>query len=183
MIEIRNLSLRFGDKTVFDNRSFEFPDDGIVLITGESGIGKTTLLRVLCGIVRPAGCSVSGMSNRKCSIVFQEPRLLEHMTALENVSIVSDRETAEALLLRLNLKSEFKQKASSLSGGQKQRVSIARAFAFSSDVVLLDEPFSGLDKQNKIAAAELIRTARLAIVVSHDPADEELLKPDRKIQL
>ena len=105
------------------------------------------------------------------------------MTALENVSIVSDRETARKILLRLNLKNELNQKASSLSGGQKQRVSIARAYAYSSDVVLLDEPFSGLDEQNKTAAADLIRTAKLAILVSHDPADEALLNPDRKIQL
>ena len=153
------------------------------MISGESGIGKTTLLRIISGLEEPERGSVTGMNIRKCSYVFQEPRLLEHLTALENVSIVSDKKTAEVLLLKLHLENELHQKAGSLSGGQKQRVSIARAFAFSNDVVLLDEPFSGLDEQNKAAAAELIRTAKLAIVVSHDPSDEDLLKPDRKIRL
>lgn len=183
MIEIRNLSLRFDEKTVFEHSDFSFPDEGIVLISGASGIGKTTLLRVLCGLLKPSGCVVTGTEGRKCSFVFQEPRLLEHMTALENVALVSDKRTAEDLLLRLNMEQELHQKAGELSGGQKQRVSIARAFAYSDDIVLLDEPFSGLDEQNKRTAAELIRTARLAVVVSHDPTDEELLKPDRKIRL
>jgi len=183
MIEIKGLTVSFQGKTVFDNRSFQFPDQGIVMISGESGIGKTTLLRVLSGLNKPSGCIMTGLDGRKLSFVFQEPRLLDHMTALENVSIVSDRPTAEKLLVKLHMEHELNQKAGSLSGGQKQRVSLARAFAFSTDVVLLDEPFSGLDEYNKTAAAQLIQSSKLSIVVSHDPKDEELLKPDKKITL
>ncbi len=183
MIDIIDLSVRLGDKQIFQGFSESLPDHGIVLISGESGIGKTTLLRVLCGLQKPDRGTVIGLKDRKISFVFQEPRLLNYMTALQNAAIVSDDQKADDLLQRLNMQDAKHVKAGDLSGGQKQRVSLARAFAFSDDVVLLDEPFTGLDEQNKLCAARLIRTANLAIVVSHDPSDADLLQIDRKIIL
>ncbi len=183
MIKIRNLSVRLGDKQIFQDYSIDLPNSGIVLISGESGIGKTTLLRVLCGLQKPDSGMIKGLSNRRISVVFQEPRLLNHMTAIQNAAVVSDEKTAERLLKQLNMNDAMSVRASELSGGQKQRVSLARAFAYSNDIVLLDEPFTGLDEQNKLFAAELIRTANLAIVVSHDPSDADLLHIDRKIVL
>lgn len=183
MIEIRDLTVRFADQTVFENRSFTLPDTGVVLLRGASGIGKTTLLRVLAGLQKPQSGKITGLMGRRISFAFQEPRLLEHMRAVDNVALVSDRHTAETLLKMLNLGEVLQKKASELSGGQKQRVSLARAFAFSNDVVLLDEPFAGLDEQNKLRAAELIRTAGLAVVVTHDASDADLLHADRNINL
>lgn len=183
MIEIKDLSVRLGAKQVFDRYSVSLPDSGVVLVSGESGIGKTTLLRILSGLQKPDGGAVTGLSDRKISFVFQEPRLLEHLSALQNVAIVSDTEKARRLLSKLNLETEMDQKAGALSGGQKQRVSIARAFAYSNDIVLLDEPFSGLDEQNKQRVAEMISTARLAVVVTHEVSDVELLNIDQKITL
>ena len=183
MIEIRDLSVKLGEKQIFEHYHAELPDEGIVLVSGESGIGKTTLLRVLCGLQKPDHGTINGLSGRKISFVFQEPRLLEHVSALKNVSIVSDKAKAEALPKRLNLTNELHLKAGSLSGGQKQRASIARAFALSDDVVLLDEPFTGLDEQNKERVAELIRSARLAVVVTHEASDAALLNIDRKFSL
>jgi ABC-type nitrate/sulfonate/bicarbonate transport system ATPase subunit len=183
MIKIRDLSVKLGDKQIFEHFNADLPENGIILIAGESGIGKTTLLRVLCGLQKPDRGSVYGLSNRRIAFAFQEPRLLEHISALKNVSIVSDKEKAESILTRLNLVNELHLKAGALSGGQKQRVSIARAFAFSDDVVLLDEPFTGLDEQNKQRVADLIRTARLAVIVTHEAADVSLLNVDRKISL
>ena len=183
MIEIKELTVKFGNKTVFSNYHAMIPDKGIVLISGTSGIGKTTLLRVLCGLQKPDSGSITGLENRKIAVVFQEPRLLNHMTALENVAIVSDKDTAKRILCELNMENELHVKAGKLSGGQKQRVSLARAFAFSNDIVLLDEPFTGLDEQNKQKAAQLVSSAKLAVVVSHDNADAEMLFIREKIQL
>ena len=183
MIEIRDPTVAFDQKSIFQNQSFSFPDTGVVLLKGESGIGKTTLLRVLAGLYKPQSGRITGLSGRKISFAFQEPRLLEQCSAFQNVLLVSDPATAQQLFDQLHLSDVMHQKARSLSGGQQQRVSLARAFAFSNDVVLLDEPFTGLDPENKLRAAALIRTARLAIVVSHDPSDDELLHADRKIVL
>lgn len=183
MIEIKDLTVRFPDITVFEHASFTLPDEGVVLLTGESGIGKTTLMRVIAGLIKPQEGIVTGLEHRKIAFAFQEPRLLEHMSAMDNVAIVSDRSKAESLLIKLNLKDVMPKKASELSGGQKQRVSLARAFAFTSDIVLLDEPFTGLDEKNKERAKDLILTARLAIVVTHDPNDAVLLHATTKINL
>lgn len=183
MITLENLTVRFKEKIVFENKTFSLPDEGIVLLTGESGIGKTTLLRVICGLLKPDAGTVKGLDGRKISFVFQEPRLLGHLTALENVSLVSDPNTALRLLTALNMEQERNELCDHLSGGQKQRVSLARAFAFSDDIVLLDEPFTGLDEENRKRAADLIKTARLAIVVTHDPSDAELLHTNTKILL
>lgn len=183
MIEWKDVTVRFDDKTVFDHRTFSLPDSGVVLLTGVSGVGKTTLLRVLSGLLKPEIGAVTGLENRKISFAFQEPRLLDRLTAVENVALVSDPEIAKALLVRLDLSNELHQKTGVLSGGQKQRVSLARAFAFSNDVVLLDEPFAGLDEENKLRAAEMIRTAKLALVVTHDPDDALLLHADANIHL
>lgn len=183
MIQIKDLTVRFGQKTVFENASFSMPDKGIILLSGVSGIGKTTLLRVLAKTLKPQSGVVTGLELRKISFVFQEPRLLEWRTAAENIALVSNTENALRLLSLVELEEEANSLARNLSGGQKQRVSIARAFAFSKDVVLLDEPFSGLDEQNRRRCADLIRTANCAIVVSHDPSDEALLRPEKKILL
>lgn len=183
MIEIKHLSVTLGEKRVFNDYSLTIPDQGTVLISGESGIGKTTLLRVLCGLLKPNGGTVEGLKGRRISFVFQEPRLLDRLTALENVALVSDPKTATGILTDLNMENELHVRAGSLSGGQKQRVSLARAYAFSRDVVLLDEPFTGLDEENKQKAIRMIRTARLVIVVSHDPNDAKLLAADENIQL
>ncbi len=175
MIELRDITLRFGQNTVFSHYHASLPEHGIVLLMGESGVGKTTLLRMLAGLQKPDSGAITGLQNRRVSVAFQEPRLLPWRSARENVSLVSDPAIADALLGQLNMTAALDDRARTLSGGQQQRVSLARAFAHSRDVVLLDEPFSGLDEENRRAAAILIKTTALAIVVSHDAADAALL--------
>ncbi|MBR0081482.1 MAG: ATP-binding cassette domain-containing protein [Clostridia bacterium] len=183
MITVRDLTVRFEAKTVFDHASFDLPEEGVVMLYGVSGKGKTTLLRVLAGLLRPDSGTVSGLSGRTVSFAFQEPRLLDWRTAEDNIALVSSREKAISLLETLGLSEERNALAKTLSGGQKQRVSLARAFAYSDNVVLLDEPFTGLDEENRFKAAALIRSAKLAIVVSHDEDDAALLDATKKIML
>jgi ABC-type nitrate/sulfonate/bicarbonate transport system, ATPase component len=183
MINASHLTFRFGDKTVFDDYSESLPDEGIVLLSGESGIGKTTFLRLLLGTLRPENGSITGMEGRKVSVAFQEPRLLGWKTVLENVASVSTKTIAMDLLSRLSMDSEYNTKCNDLSGGQKQRVSIARAFAFGNDIVLLDEPFSGLDDLNRKRVQDLILTARLAIIASHNDFDESSFQIAKRIEL
>ncbi len=183
MIQIHNLTVRFGQKTVFDSFCIDLPDNGIILITGESGIGKTTLLRVIAGTLKPEYGHINGLSQRKISMVYQETRLLPWMTAIENVKLVSDENTAKQLLTELGMEKEADLPIIKLSGGQQQRVAIARAFAHGRDIVLLDEPFNGLDEDNRLKVVKLIKTANLSIVVSHHYEDELILCPDKKIVL
>lgn len=181
MITIRDLTVRFGDKTVYEGRSFSLPDTGVVLLMGESGCGKTTLLRILAGLLKPHSGKITGISHRKVSVAFQEPRLLGWRTARENLLLVTDERNADELLRSLELTEAADQRADTLSGGQQQRISIARAFAHSRDVVLLDEPFSGLDEANRSRVRALIKTAALAVVVTHDETDAAFLQADTTI--
>lgn len=183
MIKIKNIDLSFGDKQVFKDFSTELCDEGAVIFMGESGVGKTSLLRILAGLIKPQNGTVEGLQGRKISFVFQEPRLLADRTALKNVALVSDVQRAKELLVELGLKDELNQSINHLSGGQKQRVAIARALAFSDDVVILDEPFSNLDAENRRMSAELIGRAKLVLMVTHDQADCALFPHATKILL
>lgn len=145
-----------------------------VAVTGPSGCGKTTLLRLMAGLERPLSGTVSGIPPEGVSMVFQENRLVPSLTVLENLALVSPRSRREellALLAPLELAAEGDSLPSALSGGMARRVSMARAAALGSSLLLLDEPFTGLDPENRQRAAAFLRErfagARVAAVVHH----------------
>lgn len=184
MIELENVTVRYGDQTVLEDFSATLPETGCVAVRGVSGVGKTTLLRVLAGIMRPQAGRVFGLENRRVGVVFQEDRLLPWCTALENAAIAGDPQDAETYLSRLGLAGAENMFPSELSGGMRRRVSIARAMVFSDDVLLLDEPFNGLDASCRIQVANaLLAHAKLLIVVTHDAHDAELLNAQQHILL
>ncbi len=171
MIKLENVSVAFDGRDVLKDFSLTLPDTGIVLITGASGCGKTTLTRLLLGLLSPDYGSVL-TEGAKIAAVFQEDRLIPSLTALENVALVSDKTEAEKRLCEMGLSNSLGLYPDELSGGMKRRVAIARALAFGGDVLLLDEAFNGI---NTDLASDIIKKIteeykdRLIIAVTHQP--------------
>lgn len=141
-----------------------------------SGAGKTTLLLTMAGIYAPKEGSVSGSSH--ATVLFQEDRLFPGATVLQNVAAATGEEKAKQMLTDLGLSDVFLRKTEELSGGMKRRVSLARALAYGGDCLLLDEPFTGLDGENRKKAADCIRkyaNGRMVLVSTHDIEDASLL--------
>ncbi len=153
MIKLNNVSKSFNDVAIFENFSIEFELNKITSILGPSGIGKTTLINLLCEIITPDKGDVLLPENTKFSYVFQEHRLLEWYDVYNNVDLViknlydknKRKEIVENVLEVVGLSEFSKYIPSELSGGMAQRVSIARALAYPSNILILDEPFKGLD--------------------------------------
>ena len=182
MLEIKKLTKSFDEKILFKNFSYTFPDKGIYAITGESGIGKTTLLRIIAGLDKDFSGELIGGGIGRVSVAFQEYRLFPNLTALENIiyAISSTKSEADILNVKktlLNLgfsEGDFSLYPGELSGGMKQRISIARAILKESEILLLDEPTKELDKANAEAVLRMIKdeaSRRLVIFVSHNEED------------
>lgn len=182
MIETRDLTVTYDGRAVLRAVDLTVPDGGHIALMGPSGCGKTTLLRVLAGLRAPDGGTVR-VSPGRMACVFQEPRLLPWRTAAENVNVVlSDRAQtmpqALAWLERLELSDARDQYPAALSGGMQQRVAIARALAYDAPVLLLDEPFRGLDaalRQRVTALVADAARAKALVLATHDAADAAAL--------
>ncbi len=176
MLKLEQLTLRYGKQTVLDGVSFEFLTGGVTGIVGASGIGKSSLLHTIAGLKVPNGGKIHS-SHERLSYIFQEPRLFPWMTALENITAVgADEETAMRYLRILfdDADEVAKKHPHELSGGMKQRISIARALAYAPDLLLLDEPFRGLDVETKERVFHLIleeTKQKTLLLVTHDEAD------------
>ena len=144
---IENMSVRFGEQVVFGDFSLTIAPNTITCILGPSGSGKTTLLKSLAGLLPEA----TNVTEVPCSYIFQEPRLIPSMTALDNVAVVlpgklkDNREYAAKFLEDMELTDAVGKYPHELSGGMAQRVAIARGLIYDAPVLLMDEPFKGLD--------------------------------------
>ena len=175
MIEIRNLTLGYGEKTVLSKLSFSLPDQGAVALMAPSGYGKTTLLRALAGLLPPLSGEIRGLEGKKIAYLFQEDRLLPWLTAEKNVSIISDAQTARHWLEQMEIP-DGGQLPHAMSGGMQRRLALARALAFGGDVLLLDEPFKGLDEELRARVAHRIRGQReLTVLAVHDAEEAALM--------
>lgn len=174
---LKNITKEYDGKRVLDGIGLEIPERGIFGIFGASGQGKTTLIRILCGLEQPDGGEILGTQGVKFSVVFQEDRLLPSLTALENVALVSDKATAAEMLERVGLAESADKYPSELSGGMSRRTAIARALAYSGDALILDEPFKGLEAELKERVGALIREyaqTKPVIIVTHDEYGKSL---------
>lgn len=178
-VQLEQVSFSYEDTEVLRDVSWHLPSAGVVCLWGPSGCGKTTLLRLLAGLEKPSRGTVTIPD--KVAMVFQEDRLLPWLTALENVTVTGgDINTANTVLSALGLGEEERQcLPTHLSGGQQRRVALARALAADSDLLLLDEPFNGLDEGNWQTAVPLISeyaTRRPVVVITHIRQQAEALK-------
>ena len=178
IMKICNLSKKFNSKVIFDNQSFNFPDGKITYIMGESGCGKTTLLRIIAGLDKKFSGTVEP-TDYKISYVFQEPRLFPNLTVADNISIVSDNSpfTVEKVLSLVELENEANSFPSTLSGGMKMRIALARAIYNNGDIFIMDEPFSALDDELKSRILPKIFEAlrnKTVIIVSHNPGEASM---------
>lgn len=170
------VSKTFDGKQVFSDFSYTLSLQGITALMGPSGCGKTTLLRLLCGLESPDSGTISG-APETYTFLFQENRLLPWASALENVALVSDKETAKSILCKVGLAQELQPLPSALSGGMQRRVALARALAHKSPVLLLDEPFKGLDAdlcREMIALLRQEAEKRPILLVTHSLQEAEL---------
>lgn len=181
---LKRLFFAYDEKPILFNVSLDLPKTGITCLTGESGCGKTTLLRLLCGLETPQAGEIIDPPHRP-AVVFQEDRLLPWKTALENVALpLGDASDATArakkALDAVGLSDEEQARLpKALSGGQCRRVAIARALALSdADALLLDEPFAGLDDERVATVAALLRDVakeKPVFVITHDSDDQKRL--------
>jgi ABC-type nitrate/sulfonate/bicarbonate transport system ATPase subunit len=191
-IFIENLSFAYSEKVIFDGLNVKFDElDGPLVILGPSGSGKTTLLKLMGGLLKPLSGEINflgeGGTEKSAPVsafMFQEPRLLPWLSVLENISIPLEKafgkekakERARDFLSLVSLEEKEKVFPIELSGGQAQRVSMARAFAWSAPVLLMDEPFQSLDiplRKNlmDLTLSLLEKEKRLLVMVTHDPRE------------
>ena len=155
---------------MIDDLSFEVKKGERVCIRGKSGSGKTTVLRLICGFEKADAGSLD--VEGKISAVFQENRLFDSFTALENVKAVcGDESAAFEILEAVGLSDDIDKRITELSGGMARRVAIARALAYPHDILILDEPFTGIDeaRKNLIISRILANSeGKTLVLVSHD---------------
>ena len=173
---IKNLYKKFQEKIIFDNFCYDFDENGLYVLVGKSGRGKTTLLRIIAGL----DTNYSGyVTKKKASYAFQEYRLFPVLTALENVTkILWEAPTEEQILEAKSLlhtldfsEADMALYPRALSGGMKQRVSLCRAILADRDILLLDEPFKELDDTLCKKLRTLLKKEaehRLVILTTHN---------------
>ena len=188
-IVLNGICKSFGDKWVISNVSAVFPAGKTSCIRAASGVGKTTLLRIMMGLDKPDRGSIAGLESAKMSVVFQEDRLCEAMTVAENTRLVapelSDGEIAAAMKA-VGLTNCEKQPVCELSGGMRRRAAIVRAVLYGGDVFMLDEPFKGLDEQTKCEVINFIKArfyGKTVILITHDENEAEALGCEYTLKL
>lgn len=185
MIRISHLYKKYGQQVIYDDFSCTFEDGRKYLIAGESGIGKTTLLRMIASLEDCDSGTVDIEGEKTFAVVFQEDRLIEDMSAVENVRLVSphlSEETARKELAELLPEDQLDKPVSELSGGMRRRTALVRAMLNDGRIIILDEPFAGLDEDNRRRALAFIdkkQNGRTVLLCSHEDDDlQEYLRID-----
>ena len=174
MICLRDVSLAYGQKRILEHMTLDIPLAGITALTGASGCGKTTLLRLVAGLERPDEGSVTGVRPEETAFLFQENRLLPWRSAQQHITDVLPRERrgeAGRYLAMVELTGEEHTRPGALSGGMARRLALARCAALGGNLLLLDEPFTGVDLPRALRLLERLRGLHVPVLlVSHEAA-------------
>ena len=181
MINIKNLTFSYDESEILNNFNLTVNNGECVQLFGISGSGKTTVMRLILGLEKPQDGEIAAPKN--ISVVFQEDRLLENVDVQSNIRLVISKDQysfADTLLREFGLYDFRKKRVSELSGGMKRRVALIRAIAYNGDALILDEPFNGLDYDNKIIAAKIIKKEFIqknkpVLLITHVSEDADLL--------
>lgn len=194
MLKITNLRFSYGEDKSTYNYDISVNPKEIVIIKGKSGSGKSTLLDLISGFLEPMGGSIvldgldilnASIERRPVSILFQQYNLFEHLNVEKNVLLgisrkvfdsKANKEKVDTILTDVGLREFAKTKVSSLSGGQQQRVALARVLLREEPILLLDEPFGGLDNQTHVEMLDLVKRITLkhnlhTLMISHNSND------------
>ena len=180
-MKIQHLCKAFDGKMVLDHVSLPLESGGTACLMAPSGRGKTTLLRCIAGLETPDSGQITDLPER-IAYVFQEDRLCDGFSAVDNIRLVTGKALGEGEIRRhleeLGLAGSLDQPVRELSGGMRRRVVISRAVCFGADLLLLDEPFKGLDDEARQQTADYIlrhRGAAAILCVTHDREDAAAL--------
>lgn len=190
MIRLENVNKAYGNQQVLSGFSFEVKDGERVAIMGRSGAGKTTLINLVLGLIKPDSGEMNVAKDAVFGVVFQEDRLIESLSAVGNVSVVLKSPPSEeeviALLEDVGLSRELIYKpARELSGGERRRVCIARALATNADIFIFDEPFKGIDEGTLERVTETVANltaGKTFILITHSK-DEAVKLCERIIEI
>lgn len=181
-IGIQNLSYAYGEKAIFTNLNGSIEIGKRTAVMAPSGCGKTTLLFLIAGLLKvQSGEITCPLDNPKISMVFQENRLLEGESILCNLLLVNPSLSQEYIKENMEKAGLFMpvvKNVAKLSGGEKRRVAILRALLSEYDILLLDEPFTGLDEDNKQLVMEYLKEVTIdktVILVTHNLSEAEYL--------
>lgn len=180
-MKIQHLCKAFDGRMVLDHVSLILESGGTACLMAPSGRGKTTLLRCIAGLEAPDSGQITDLPER-IAYVFQEDRLCDGFSAVDNIRLVTGKALGEGEIRRhleeLGLAGSLDQPVRELSGGMRRRVVISRAVCFGTDLLLLDEPFKGLDDEARQQTADYIlrhRGAAAILCVTHDREDAAAL--------
>ncbi len=190
-LKITNISKKFKGFELKDI-NLEIREGEFFVIVGPSGAGKTLILEIIAGLLKPDSGEIYGIRNKKIGFIYQDYMLFPHLNVFKNIAyglnirkIDKDeiKSRVENLALKLEINELLQRNVANLSGGEKQRVAIARAMAISPDIFLFDEPTSALDRNSRIKTQEMFiklhkKTCSTFIHVTHD-FEEALSLADR----